>query len=317
MNFGHLENPGGALRKLMAAGGVMALGAQDAYAARLAEVEGAQAIYISGNATEATLLAAPDLGVMTLTELAQLAHRIADAVNLPVIADADIGFVGGPINVHRTVRELEHAGLAGIHIEDQALPKKCPDVPGARRVVDRGEAVARIDTAVRARTNPDFLIIARTDSDIISFDEVVERSNRFLQAGADVAMPVVADVDGISFGVLGPDEQMERVSRLQGRIDGPMQWMGAAIPRGYTAQDLFALGFEIVSIAGAGFEAATTALRKVYRAFLADGHGAAYFDQYPSELVFGPGTMEVLNLARFLAVEERSRDIAASQNAGV
>jgi 2-methylisocitrate lyase-like PEP mutase family enzyme len=314
VNFKHLENPGGELRKLMTAGGVMALGAQDAYAARLAEVEGAQAIYISGYVTEATLLAAPDLGVMTLTELAQHARRIADAVDLPVISDADVGFIGGPINVHRTVRELEHAGLAGIHIEDQDIPKKCPGIPG-KKVVDRGEAIARVDTAVRARTNPDFLIIARTDSDIISFDEVVERSNRFLQAGADVAMPVVADVDGVSFDRLEPDDQMERISRLQARIDGPMQWMGAEIPRGYTAQDLFALGFGIVPIAGAGFEAATTAQRKVYRSYLADGNGEAYFSQYPSELVFGRGTIEVLDLERFLAVEERTRDIAASENA--
>jgi methylisocitrate lyase len=292
----------------------MPLGAQDPYAARLAEVEGAQAIYISGNVSEATLLAVPDIGVMTLTEMAQLARRIADAVSLPVIADADVGFIGGPVNVHRTVREMQHAGLAGIHIEDQALPKKCPDVPGARHVVDRGEAVARIDTAVRARTDPDFVIIGRTDADGISFEEVVERSNLFLQAGADVAMPVLAEIDGIGFGSLAPDDQMERIARLQGRIDGPMQWMGAGIPAGYTAQDLFALGFSIVPIAGAAFEAAVTAMRQVYRAFLADGRGNAYFDQHPSELMFGPGTQGVLELDQFLKLENRADDVAQRIN---
>ena len=130
----------------------------------------------------------PDIGLLTLTEVAHLAGYIARAVKIPAIVDADTGF-GGSENVARTIRELEAAGLAGCHIEDQEFPKRCGHLSG-KSLVGVEEMTEKIKAAVTARRDPDFMIIARTDARAVEdFDRTVDRAQRYMEAGADAIFP--------------------------------------------------------------------------------------------------------------------------------
>src|SRR5437773_6805285 len=150
------------LRELIAKGAVAMPGAPNAAMARQVERAGFDAVYISGAGLANATAGVPDIGLLTLTEVAQLAGYIVDAVTIPAIVDADTGF-GGPENVARTIRELERAGLAGCHIEDQEFPKRCGHLAG-KSIVSVDDMVEKLEAAVAARRNPDFLIIARTDA---------------------------------------------------------------------------------------------------------------------------------------------------------
>src|SRR5580700_2464352 len=165
-------------------GMVVAPGAYDCITARLIERAGFDAVYMTGAGTAATL-GYPDFGLVTMTEMVDNAGRIAAAVDLPVIADADTGY-GNELNVFRTVREYETAGVAGIHIEDQGFPKKCGHLDD-KEIVPREDWLAKIRAAVAARRSADFTIIARTDARAVAgFDEAVARGNAALAAGADM-----------------------------------------------------------------------------------------------------------------------------------
>ena len=141
---------------------IVAPGAFDPLAARLVEEAGFPAVYMTGFGTSAALLGRPDVGLLTMTEMVDNARRIADCVDIPLIADADTGY-GNPLNVIRTVGAYEAAGVAGIHLEDQVAPKKCGHMEG-KLVIPAGEMAQKIRAAVDARTRPDFVIIARTDA---------------------------------------------------------------------------------------------------------------------------------------------------------
>ena len=163
-------------------------GAFNAYTARLIEHAGFEACYVSGAGISNATAGVPDIGLLSLEEVALLCRYICDAVNIPVLADADTGF-GGSSNVYRTVREFERAGLAGLHIEDQVFPKRCGHLSG-KEVEPVEEMVGKIKAAVAARTDHDFLIVARTDARAVEgFDAAVERANRYLAAGADAIFP--------------------------------------------------------------------------------------------------------------------------------
>jgi len=166
---------------------IVAPGIYDAYGARFVEQAGFEAVYMTGNGVSASLLGCPDVGLVDLTLIANHAHRVAACVGIPLICDADTGY-GNAVNVRRTVEEFEAAGVAAIHIEDQQSPKRCGQLPGARPVIALAEAVGKIEAAVAARRDPDFIIIARTDSaDGLGLDEAIRRVNAYVQAGADVA----------------------------------------------------------------------------------------------------------------------------------
>jgi carboxyvinyl-carboxyphosphonate phosphorylmutase len=174
------------LRQMLTAPGIIvAPGAYDGFSARLIEAAGFQAVYMTGAGTAASHLGQPDLGLTTLTEMATHASHIAGCVALPVIADADTGY-GNVLNVVRTVREYERAGVAGLHLEDQVAPKKCGHIAG-KQVIPTGEFCDKIRAAVEYRTDPDFVIIARTDARAVTgLDDAIERANRYAEAGADV-----------------------------------------------------------------------------------------------------------------------------------
>jgi len=176
------------LRELIADGCVMLPGVPNAAMARQVERVGFDAVYVSGAGMANATGGVPDIGLLTLTEAAQLAGYIAKAVKIPAIVDADTGF-GGAENVARTIRELESAGLAGCHIEDQEFPKRCGHLAG-KSIVDVEEMVGKIKAAANARRDPDFIIIARTDARAVEgFDRAVERAGEYVAAGADAIFP--------------------------------------------------------------------------------------------------------------------------------
>jgi methylisocitrate lyase len=176
------------LRELIAQGAVMMPGVQNAAMARQVERAGFDAVYISGAGMANATAGLPDIGLLTMTEVVTLAGYVANAVTIPAIVDADTGF-GGAENVARTIRELERAGLAGCHIEDQEFPKRCGHLAG-KELVDLEEMVGKIKAAVAARRDPDFMIIARTDARAVeNFDRTLDRAQHYLEAGADAIFP--------------------------------------------------------------------------------------------------------------------------------
>jgi 2-methylisocitrate lyase-like PEP mutase family enzyme len=194
-------------RDLMRRNGmVVAPGAYDCITARLIERAGFDAVYMTGAGTAATL-GYPDFGLVTMSEMVGNAGRIATAIDLPVIADADTGY-GNELNVVRTVREYEAAGVAGIHIEDQGFPKKCGHLED-KEIVPREEWLAKIRAAAQSRRDRDFMVIARTDSRAVAgLDEALGRANAAIEAGADMAF------------VEAP-QTLEEVAEVPRRVKGP------------------------------------------------------------------------------------------------
>ncbi|MGA7275765.1 MAG: methylisocitrate lyase [Candidatus Udaeobacter sp.] len=176
------------LRELIAHGSILMPGVPNAAMARQVEQVGFDAVYVSGAGMANATAGVPDIGLLTLMEVAHLAGHIAKAIKIPAIVDADTGF-GGAENVARTIRELESAGLAGCHIEDQEFPKRCGHLAG-KSIVDVDEMVGKIKAAIGARRDPDFMIIARTDARAVEdFDRTVERAEEYVAAGADAIFP--------------------------------------------------------------------------------------------------------------------------------
>jgi methylisocitrate lyase len=176
------------LRELIAKDAIAMPGVPNAAMARQVEQVGFDAVYVSGAGMANATAGVPDIGLLTLTEVAQLAGYIAKAVKIPAIVDADTGF-GGSENVARTIHELERAGLAGCHIEDQEFPKRCGHLSG-KSIIELEEMVERIKAAVAARHDPDFMIVARTDARAVEdLDRTVDRAQNYLAAGADAIFP--------------------------------------------------------------------------------------------------------------------------------
>ena len=194
------------LRQLLKQDMIVAPGAYDCITARTIAQAGFSAVYMTGAGTAATL-GYPDYGLVTMSEMADNAGRIAAAVDVPVIADADTGY-GNELNTVRTVREYETAGVAGVHIEDQGFPKKCGHLDD-KEIVPREDWLAKIRAAASARRNSDFTIIARTDSRAVAgFDEAIARANAAIAAGADMAFveapQTVEEVAAVPRLVKGP-----------------------------------------------------------------------------------------------------------------
>jgi len=183
---GLILTPGALLRQqVQARRGMLVAGASNALAARLIEQLGFEALYLSGAGITNSFYGIPDLGFIGLSDLAQHTAAVRDAVQLPIIVDADTGF-GNALNVQHTVRTLERAGANAIQLEDQVMPKKCGHFSG-KAVISQNEMLGKIKAAVDARCSPDFLIIARTDARAIhGLDDALERAHAFAQQGADI-----------------------------------------------------------------------------------------------------------------------------------
>jgi len=228
----------GRFRELLQQDGmVVAPGAYDCITAKLIAQAGFDAVYMTGAGTAATL-GYPDFGLVTMSEMVANAGRIAAAVDLPVIADADTGY-GNELNVIRTVREYERAGVAGIHIEDQGFPKKCGHLDD-KQIIPREDWLAKIRAAAASRHDRDFLIIARTDARAVAgFDEAVARANAALAAGAEMAF------------VEAP-QTLEEVAAVPCQVNGPCLLnvvFGGKTPA-VDLRDAEALGYRLAIVPG-------------------------------------------------------------------
>lgn len=164
---------------------ILAPGIYDGYGARLVEQAGFSAAYMTGNGVSAALLGRPDVGLVDLTLMTDHARRVASSVDIPIICDADTGY-GNVVNVRRAMMEFEAAGVAAIHIEDQVSPKRCAQMAGDRTVLEFTQAVSKISAASAARSDLEFVLIARTDSAAsLGLDHAIRRAQAFARAGAD------------------------------------------------------------------------------------------------------------------------------------
>lgn len=182
-----MSNSTSRLRQLLAEPGIVrSLGAHDVFTALIVEKMGFESVFVGGFGATASFLGLPDLGFLSLSEMADTLRRIAARVTVPVIGDGDTGH-GDLHNVQHTVRSFEAAGAAGIILEDQVMPKRCGHFPH-KAIIPTAEMVRKIKVAVEAKTDPDFVIFARTDSrQVNDLDDAIDRVNRFCEAGADIA----------------------------------------------------------------------------------------------------------------------------------
>ncbi len=239
------------LKDLLAAGEfILAPGVFEMFSARIADRMGFNALYMTGYGVSASYLGLPDAGLVTYTDMVGRARTIAEGTDTPLIADADTGF-GGLINIRQTVRGYEAAGVQGIQIEDQEMPKKCGHTPN-RRVVPLADMLRRIEVAVQARRHDDTLIVARTDArTALGLDEAIKRGQAFAKAGADVVF------------VESP-ESADEFRRVGDSIDA---WLLAnMVPTGRSPEiprdDLKAWGFDIAIYPSAGMGVVCAALER-------------------------------------------------------
>lgn len=229
---------------------VAAPGAFDALSARIIEAVGFRAVYMTGAGVSRTF-GYPDVGLATLTEMADRAAQIANVVSVPVLADADTGY-GNAINVRRTVREYERAGVAGLHLEDQITPKRCGHYEG-KGLISVKEMIGKIESALDARLDPDFVIIARTDARAIDgLDAAIERAQRYAQTGVNAVF------------VAAPHSR-EELEQIASQVDAPLMiniFEGGKTPLVSNAA-LEKMGFRLVIFSTATQTAACQAIKEV------------------------------------------------------
>ena len=240
---------------------LVAPGAYDALSARLVEQAGFDVVYMTGFGTTASLAGRPDVGLLTGTEMVDNARRIAAAVDVPVIADADTGY-GNAINVVRTVQAYEQAGVAGIHLEDQVMPKKCGHMSG-KAVIPVDEMAGKIRAAVEARRDPDFLLIARTDAAAVEgLSAAIDRARAYADAGADVLF------------VEAPTSE-DDIARVAGELRGvaPLvfNWAEGGRTPPIPLARIAELGFALVLFPIGTLLAATAGIRRLLASLRDDG----------------------------------------------
>lgn len=243
---------------------VVAPGIYDAFGARFVEQAGFEAVYMTGNGVSASMLGRPDVGLIDLTLITDQARRVASCIDIPLICDADTGY-GNAVNVRRTVEEFEAAGVAAIHIEDQVAPKRCGHLPGSRPVVSMEEHIGKIEAALAARHDPDFIVIARTDSASgLGLDEAIRRGKAYRKAGADV----------VFVELKGSRDVLDELKRITSEIDAPclVNVDEAGKVGDLTTADLDKLGFRIAIYPGLERYAAGFAVREALQVLKRDGN---------------------------------------------
>ena len=278
------------LRRLLEAPELLvAPGVAECVGARLVAEQGFDALYMTGAGTTASRLGMPDVGLLGVTEMADNAGRIADAAGLPLIADADTGY-GGPINVRRTIQCYERAGVAGVHVEDQSWPKRCGHLAG-KTLIPAEEMCAKIRAAVDARSDPDFIVIARTDAIAVEgFEAALDRARAYEEAGAD-ALFVEAPTT------------MEEVETIPKTFSRPTLYnmaMSGKTPV-LPASEIEALGFGVVIYPGLSLSAAIPAIRRALAELRETGGIAASSNEMASFRDF----FELMGLEAVQGLESR------------
>lgn len=281
-------SPGAKLKARLAKGPLIAPGAHDALTAKIAAKAGAETVYMTGFGVAGSLLGAPDIGLVSATEMTDRVRAMSAAAGeVPLIADGDNGH-GGIANVERLVRGYEQAGAAAIQLEDQVLPKRCGHMEG-KEVVSLEEGAAKIAAAVRARTSSDFLIIARTDARAISgLDDALRRADAYLKAGADLLF------------VEAPQSEAE-LKAIGERFKG-VPLVANMVEHGKTpilsTEDLGALGYRLILYPIAALMAVARTAERVYGALLKNGK----LDPSVERLTFADYN-RLVDLERYLALD--------------
>jgi methylisocitrate lyase len=284
---GPIGSPGRRLREAWAARPIQVPGVFNALVARMAERLGFQAVYLSGGALSAAA-GVPDVGLLTLNDFVDEARRITLATTLPLLADADTGF-GEALNVERTVRLFEAAGAAGIHLEDQQLPKRCGHLSGKQLVVPEVMA-AKVRAAAAARRDPDFVLIARTDArGVNGFDDAVRRARLYLEAGADAIFPEALE---------SADEFAAFARAVPAPLLANMTEFGRSPPLDFAA--LAGIGYRMVLYPLTAFRSALRAAQETLAELRAKGHQR---DRLPHMLT----RAELYDLLEYSGYEARDR----------
>jgi methylisocitrate lyase len=265
--MGGKRTPGGLLRAALdEEKPLQVAGAVNAYAAIMAERSGFRALYLSGAGVANASFGLPDLGMTTLTEVAEEVRRITAAAPLPLLVDVDTGW-GHAFMVGRTIREMIRAGAAGVHIEDQVTAKRCGHRPG-KALVDTAEMTDRLKAAVDARTDPDFVIMARTDAVAVEgLDAALERACRYREAGADMLFPE-ALTDLSHYRLFADETGLPVLANLTEFGTTPL----------YDREELAAAGVSLALYPLSAFRAMAAAALRVYRAIRAEGSQRSVVD---------------------------------------
>jgi carboxyvinyl-carboxyphosphonate phosphorylmutase len=278
------------LRKLLEEPGIVAMPCSyDSLTAKLIEQTGYKVVGVTGAGLCAAILGAPDVGLMTMTEVLNQTKNIVSATNLPVICDCDNGY-GGPINIMRTVREFEEAGVAGFWIEDQIFPKRCGHFEG-KKIVSREEMIPKIEAAVEARRDSDLVIIARTDANaVLGLEEAISRAKDYVKAGADMIF------------VEAPRSRDE-LRKIASSIEAPQMVNlveGGKTPL-LTIEEMEEMGFKIASFSGSPQKIAIKAIQE----FLTDFHGTGDIRLYLDDMVSLEERSQLLGLDDFYELERK------------
>jgi len=283
----NLASPGLRLRQAWESSAIAIPGVFCPLVAKMAERMGFHAVYLSGGGLSASL-GLPDIGLITLSEVVQQAQAICQATSLPLICDADTGF-GSTVNVERTVRLLEAAGVAGLHLEDQELPKRCGHLSG-KTLLSAEEMVTKIRAAVAARRDPNLVIIARTDARGVSgLEETIRRAQLYKQAGADVIFPEAL-------------ESAEEFARLRQEVDGPLLANTTEFGRSplLNRTELEQMGYRLILYPLTAFRMALRAAEITLRHLQTHGHQCELLPQMYTRA-------ELYDLLDYTGYEERDR----------
>jgi len=280
----------GRLRQLLASREIIrSLGAHDVFTARLIEAAGLETVFIGGFGTSASMLGLPDVGLLTLTEMADAVRRMAARVSIPVVADGDTGH-GDLHNVVRTVREFERAGAAGILLEDQVAPKRCGHFEG-KQVIPVEEMVLKLRAAQSARSDRDFVVVARTDARAIEgIEAAIARANRYGEAGADVCF-------------IEAPQSREELERIPRAVSFPLlvNMLSGGVTPIVPVAELEQLGYKIVVCPIESLLVAGTAIRRLIDGLLSRGR----CDLPASEMMTFAEVKKVLGLDEVLGIRDR------------
>jgi 2,3-dimethylmalate lyase len=281
------------LRRLLEQPGVIrSLGAHDVFTARLIELAGLETVFLGGFGTAASLLGLPDVGLLTLTEMADAVRRMARRVNIPVVADGDTGH-GDLHNVVRTVREFERAGAAGVLLEDQVTPKRCGHFEG-KQLIPTGEMVLKLRAGLAARADPDFVVIARTDARAVEeIDGAIRRARAYADAGADVCF-------------IEAPTSVDELRRIPKEVNKPLlvnMLTGGVTPIRRVAE-LGEMGYKIVVYPIETLLVAGRAVQALIARLMADGRVDAGAD----DMISFAEVKDVLGLQEVLGWRDRVQD---------
>ncbi len=269
---------------------VLVPGAYDAFSAKILKQVGFKVLYMTGSGVTASLTGMPDVGILTMTEMVNQARNIVNAVDLPLICDADNGY-GNPINIMRTVKEYERAGVAGIHIEDQVAPKKCGHFEG-KQIIPPEEMIKKIEAAIYAREDNDFLLIARTDArSVKGLEEALGRARLYAQMGAD--MVFIESPESV--------EELSTISRRLSNISLLVNMVEGGKTPTLPFEQLEEMGFKIILYPTSSIRAVAKTLQELA------GHLYKYKDtqSFEDRLVSFEGRNQITDLAYIIELEKR------------